>query len=99
MTPEKISDGRAHRLSSRLILARTLTILIFLLTLAAHARADITGVSSPIDQAPDRVEIEVALFAGGEGLDFFELCAREYEKLNPHVKVNLYGDPRIVMVL
>lgn len=45
--------------------------------------------------ADDRTEIEVAIFAGGEGVDFFQTAAREYEKVNPKVKVNLYGDPRI----
>jgi len=42
-----------------------------------------------------KIVIEVAKFEGGEGLDFFIECAREYEKLRPDVRVNLYGDPRI----
>src|SRR5947208_2673807 len=39
--------------------------------------------------------IECPLFEGGAGKDFFLLCAREYEKVKPDVKVDLYLDPRI----
>jgi ABC-type sugar transport system permease subunit/ABC-type glycerol-3-phosphate transport system substrate-binding protein len=42
-----------------------------------------------------KIVIEVPMFEGGAGLTFFDRCAREYEKLKPHVRVNLYGDPRI----
>ena len=42
-----------------------------------------------------KVQIEVPLFAGGEGMEFFLRCAREYEKQRPNIEVNLYGDPRI----
>jgi raffinose/stachyose/melibiose transport system permease protein len=40
-------------------------------------------------------EIEVAIFAGGYGLKFFEETARQFEHERPGVRVNLYGDPRI----
>ncbi len=40
-------------------------------------------------------EIEVAIFEGGYGLKFFEETARQFERVNPGVRVNLYGDPRI----
>lgn len=40
-------------------------------------------------------EIEVAIFAGGYGLKFFEETARQFERVRPDVRVNLYGDPRI----
>ena len=40
-------------------------------------------------------EIEVAIFAGGYGLKFFEDTARQFERVRPGVHVNLYGDPRI----
>ncbi|MCY2930482.1 MAG: extracellular solute-binding protein [Planctomycetota bacterium] len=46
-------------------------------------------------EADKPVEIEVLLFAGGEGMEFYLQCAREYEKLRPNVKVNLSGDPRM----
>jgi len=39
--------------------------------------------------------IEVPLFEGAEGLEFFSQCARDYERLHPDVFVDLYGDPRI----
>ena len=42
-----------------------------------------------------RIRIEVPIFEGGEGMDFFLGCARAYEKVRPNVTVDLYGDPRI----
>jgi raffinose/stachyose/melibiose transport system permease protein len=41
------------------------------------------------------ITIEVPLFEGGAGKDFFLQCAREYEKARPDVAVNCYLDPRI----
>jgi len=41
------------------------------------------------------VELEVAVFQGGFGLDFFEYAAREYEKTHPNVKIRVWGNPRI----
>ena len=41
-------------------------------------------------------EIEVSVFLGGYGLDFFKDVARTYEETHPGVKVNLWGDPRNV---
>ncbi len=38
--------------------------------------------------------VEVSVFQGGYDIDFWEDCARQYEKLHPDVKVNLWGDPR-----
>lgn len=34
-------------------------------------------------------EIEVAIFAGGYGLKFFEETARQFERVRPDVRVNL----------
>ena len=42
-----------------------------------------------------QIQIEVPVFEGGEGMDFFLECARAYEKARPNVSVDLYGDPRI----
>ena len=39
--------------------------------------------------------IEVPLFEGGAGLDFYESAASAYESLRQDIKVDLYGDPRI----
>ncbi len=41
------------------------------------------------------VELEVACFQGGYGIDFFQTCAREYERDHPNVKINLWGNPRV----
>ena len=45
--------------------------------------------------AAEKVELDVACFQGGYGIDFFEKCAREYETGHPDVKVNIQGNPRI----
>ena len=45
--------------------------------------------------AEGKTRIEVPVFEGGAGLDFFFKAAREYEKVRPDVEVDLYGDPRI----
>jgi N-acetylglucosamine transport system substrate-binding protein len=45
------------------------------------------------ERAAGRV-IEVSVFLGGYGLDFFQDVARSYERTHPGVKVNLWGDPR-----
>ena len=45
--------------------------------------------------AQGTTRVEVPIFEGGAGLDFFFFAAREYEKARPEVQVDLYGDPRI----
>lgn len=40
-------------------------------------------------------EVEVALFQGGYGIDFFEKAAREYEAKHPGVKLRVWGNPRV----
>jgi len=45
--------------------------------------------------AQGKIEIEVASFQGGFGLDFFEYAAREYEKTHPDVSIRVWGEPRI----
>jgi len=69
--------------------------------------ADIPGAvdrpSSASEPAPfyepvppgELVEIEVACFQGGYGLDFFETAAREYEAMHPGVTINVWGSPRV----
>jgi ABC-type glycerol-3-phosphate transport system substrate-binding protein len=39
-------------------------------------------------------EIEVVMFLGGEGSDYFLQAARKYEALRPDIKVNLWCHPR-----
>jgi ABC-type sugar transport system permease subunit/ABC-type glycerol-3-phosphate transport system substrate-binding protein len=43
----------------------------------------------------DRISVEIPIFEGGEGMDFFFQAARAYEAVYPRVAVDLYGDPRI----
>jgi len=45
--------------------------------------------------ASGQIELEVAVFQGGFGLDFFEYAAQEYEKLHPNIKIKVWGNPRI----
>ena len=40
-------------------------------------------------------DLEVRVFQGGYGVDFYEKAAREYEASHPGVKIDLKGDPRI----
>lgn len=51
------------------------------------------GASEGLSTAVKRVDVPV--FEGGEGLDFFIRCAAEYSAAHPGVQVDLYGDPRI----
>src|SRR5690606_2184480 len=41
------------------------------------------------------LELDIPIFAGGFGVDFYEETARRFEAERPGVRVNLYGDPRI----
>lgn len=40
-------------------------------------------------------ELEVAVFKGGYGIDFFETAAREYEAAHPGVRIKVWGSPRV----
>jgi len=40
-------------------------------------------------------ELNVALFKGGYGIDFFEKAAREYEQAHPGVRIKVWGNPRV----
>jgi raffinose/stachyose/melibiose transport system permease protein len=64
-------------------------ILTALICLSASGRAtpDASG-SAP-------VEIEIPVRSGGYGSAFYEESARQFERLRPGTRVNLYGDPRI----
>lgn len=42
-----------------------------------------------------RTRIEVPLFEGGAGLEFYDYVSRAYEEVRPDVLVDFYGDPRI----
>lgn len=61
------------------------------LLITAAAAALIASVC----RAQEPVTIEVAAFQGGYGIDFFEQCAREYERTHPNVKIKMWGNPHI----
>src|SRR4051794_15061462 len=42
-----------------------------------------------------KLTIEVAVFEGGYGIQWHKGVAREYERLHPGVKIDLWGDPRV----
>jgi N-acetylglucosamine transport system substrate-binding protein len=39
--------------------------------------------------------LDVAVFQGGYGLDFFEQAAKEYQEKNPDAKITVWGNPRV----
>jgi ABC-type sugar transport system permease subunit/ABC-type glycerol-3-phosphate transport system substrate-binding protein len=41
------------------------------------------------------VELDIPVFAGGYGTEFYVRSAREFERLRPGVQVHVYGDPRV----
>jgi raffinose/stachyose/melibiose transport system permease protein len=44
---------------------------------------------------PPELSLDIPILVAGYGAEFFEETAREFEKLRPTVRVNIYGDPRI----
>jgi len=51
--------------------------------------------ATPAARGSATVEIEIPIRAGGYGMAFYEETARQFERVRPGTKVNLYGDPRI----
>jgi raffinose/stachyose/melibiose transport system permease protein len=41
------------------------------------------------------VTLDIPVFSGGYGTEFYEETARQFEALRPGVRIRLYGDPRI----
>ena len=39
--------------------------------------------------------VEVAVFEGGYGIEWHKQMARQYERLHPGIRINLWGDPRV----
>src|SRR5688572_8016536 len=69
-----------------------------LTAMALVASATLAGCVHPIaDDTPTLRDgnLEVRVFQGGYGVDFYEKAAREYETAHPGVKIDLKGDPRI----
>src|SRR5437764_14397029 len=42
-----------------------------------------------------RITLDVAVFEGGFGIEWHKSIARQYEKLHPGIKIDLWGDPRV----
>ncbi len=40
-------------------------------------------------------QLDIPVFTGGFGIDFYLETARQFEALRPSVKIKLYGDPRV----
>ncbi len=55
----------------------------------------LAGCSFKKTQKDDFITIEAAVFEGGYGIEWHKTVAREYEKLHPGIKINLWGDPRV----
>src|SRR5437016_12034539 len=53
------------------------------------------GCSISRANSSNGITIEVAVFEGGFGIDWHKGVAREYERLHPGIRVNLWGDPRV----
>lgn len=71
-------------------------LLIALLIVLAMLAAGCGNKQSSTGMTADgKIELEVASFQGGYGLDFFEYAAKEYEKTHPNVKIKVWGNPRI----
>lgn len=73
-----------------------------LLLAFAVGAAALAGCVHPIKDSDESATVahrdgnlEVRVFAGGYGVDFYQKCAREYEEGHPGVKIDLQGDPRI----
>lgn len=81
-------------LSARSLLTRRDCLAILVLATGAS----LAGCVHPIeDDTPVLRDgnLEVRVFQGGYGVDFYEKAAREYEAAHPGVKIDLKGDPRI----
>ena len=53
------------------------------------------GAEAPAHADEPPVTIEVPVFEGGSGLDFYFHVGEAYEATRPDVDVDIYGDPRI----
>ncbi|MFP6590249.1 MAG: hypothetical protein VCE12_06975, partial [Candidatus Latescibacterota bacterium] len=53
------------------------------------------GAEAPTHADERPVTIEVPVFEGGSGLEFYFHIGEAYEAARPDVDVDIYGDPRI----
>lgn len=71
--------------------------ILLVLCIMAFVAASIVGCGKKETAKQDKgkIELEVASFQGGFGLDFFEYAAKEYEKTHPNVSIKVWGNPRV----
>src|SRR5262245_38657050 len=59
------------------------------------AAATLVGQTTMLRREPGPIELEIPIFAGGLGVEFFEETARQFEAAHRDVRVNIYGEPRM----
>ncbi len=62
--------------------------------LAFFASGPLMAAPAPAPPEP-ALTLEIPLFLGGYGIDFFQEAARDFEQSHPGVRVALSGDPRV----
>ena len=53
------------------------------------------GCSLQRERQGSGITLDVAVFEGGYGIEWHKSIARQYERLHPNIRVNLWGDPRV----
>ncbi|XXM71466.1 extracellular solute-binding protein [Lysinibacillus sphaericus] len=77
------------------MLKRLSVFLVLVLMLAACSSNSAGGGESGSGSGKDGGEINLMMFEGGFGSDWVKRSAKEYEKMNPGVKVNVTASPDI----
>ncbi len=65
------------------------------LVLAGCGSKTDSSTSASGGSKPSGDPVEVVIFQGGYGIDFFEQAAKEYEEKHPGVKLHVTGNPRV----
>lgn len=68
---------------------------IFCLSLSALLLLFSGGCTLHRHSARTTTTVEVAVFEGGYGIAWHQQMARQYERLHPDIRINLWGDPRV----
>ena len=68
---------------------------MFRLTALLMLTLVLCGCSLSREKPGNTITLEVAVFEGGYGIEWHKSVAREYEKLHPGIRINLWGDPRV----
>lgn len=53
------------------------------------------GCSLQKENPGAKIQVEVAVFEGGYGIEWHKSIARQYEQLHPNLRIHLWGDPRV----